>query len=129
MPGQRCSGSRALERPDQRIIFPEAIGIAAEAVRRIQGLTAYDEQLLAALILADGNLAEMAAGEGKTLVAALVAFVFGLQGRGVHVATVNAILQNVISAFVATGFRDVRLCELDACRRAEQRLKNWPLML
>lgn len=71
----------AREKPSSTVA-PEAIGIAAEAVRRIRGLTAYDEQFLAALILAGGNLAEMAAGEGKTLVAALVAFVFGLQGRG-----------------------------------------------
>src|SRR5271167_3904948 len=86
------------------MIVPEAVGVAAEAVRRIWGLSAYDEQILAALILADGNLAEMAAGEGKTLVAAIVAFVFGLQGRGVHVATVNGYLAKRDFAFVQPVF-------------------------
>jgi preprotein translocase subunit SecA len=95
---------QVLERPLRPMIASEAVGVAAEAVRRIWGLSAYDEQILAALILADGNLAEMAAGEGKTLVAALVAFVFGLQGRGVHVATVNGYLAKRDFDFVQPVF-------------------------
>ena len=103
----------ALKRPSGVMAASEAIGIAAEAVRRIRGLTAYDEQLLAGLILADGNLAEMAAGEGKTLVAALVGFVFALRGRGVHVATVNDYLAKRDCAFAQPIFES-RLCALAA---------------
>ena len=100
---------QVLREPHRPMIVPDAVGIAAEAMRRIRGLTAYDEQLLAALILADGNLAEMAAGEGKSLVAALVAFVFGIQGRGVHVATVNGYLAQRDFIFVQPVFEMLAL--------------------
>ena len=71
---------------------PAAIALVAEAVRRTHGLTPYDVQLSAGLTLADGRLAEMATGEGKTLVALLPAFCFALHGHGAHVATVNPYL-------------------------------------
>ncbi len=70
----------------------EAIALVAEAIRRVHGLRVYDVQLMAGLALAQGRLAEMATGEGKTLVALLPAFCFALARRGAHVATVNAYL-------------------------------------
>lgn len=70
----------------------DAIALMAEAVRRTRKLAAYDVQLLAGHILAHGGLAEMATGEGKTLVALFPSFVFSLHGRGAHVATVNPYL-------------------------------------
>ena len=69
-----------------------AIALIAEALRRTRGLSAYDCQLIAALALVEGRIAEMATGEGKTLVAVMPAFVFALRGRGSHVATVNPYL-------------------------------------
>ena len=78
---------------------PDAIALAAEAIRRVHHLTPYDVQLVAGLVLAGGRLAEMATGEGKTLVALLPAFCFALRGRGVHVATVNSYLAERDRAF------------------------------
>ena len=71
---------------------PAAIALIAEAVRRTRGLSPYDCQLHAGLTLADAQFAEMATGEGKTLVALLPAFCFALHGHGAHVATVNSYL-------------------------------------
>ena len=70
-----------------------ALSLGTEAVRRVhQGMIPYDVQLMASLHLALGNLVEMATGEGKTLVALLSAIRFAMEGRGVHVATVNPYL-------------------------------------
>jgi preprotein translocase subunit SecA len=83
---------------------PRAIALIADAVHRVHGLEAYDCQLLAGLHLAEGRLAEMATGEGKTLVALLPAFVFALAGKGAHVATVNAYLAERDAAFARPCF-------------------------
>ena len=85
----REEGRHSAERPG---FAADAIALIAESVRRTHALSPYDCQLQAGLTLAGGRLAEMATGEGKTLVALLPAFVFALQGRGAHVATVNAYL-------------------------------------
>ena len=79
--------------------FVAAIALAAEAVHRVHGLNPHPVQLLAGLVLAEGHLAEMATGEGKTLVALLPAFAFALHGQGVHVATVNRYLAERDSEF------------------------------
>lgn len=63
--------------------------LVREASRRATGLFHYPEQILAGLALIRGSVAEMATGEGKTLAISLPAFVFALEGKGVHVATVN----------------------------------------
>ena len=83
---------------------PAAIALIAEAVRRTHGLSPYDVQLHAGLTLAAGQLAEMATGEGKTLVALLPAFCFALQGRGAHVATVNSYLAERDCEFARPAF-------------------------
>lgn len=67
----------------------QALAIASEASQRKLGMRPYDVQLMGALALLDGRIAEMKTGEGKTLVAGLAAYVEGLTGRGVHVVTVN----------------------------------------
>ena len=87
--------------PDFR---PRAIALIAESVRRTRSLSPYDCQLHAGLILADGQLAEMATGEGKTLVALLPAFVFALRGKGAHVATVNPYLAERDCEFARPAF-------------------------
>jgi preprotein translocase subunit SecA len=72
--------------------LPEAFALVREAVVRTKGIRPYDVQIMAGLVMSRGQLAEMATGEGKTLVATLPACVLALAGKGVHVATVNAYL-------------------------------------
>lgn len=76
---------------DPTVLTP-ALAIVNEGTRRVLGFELYDVQLLAGATLARGAIAEMATGEGKTLVALLPAFVHSLGGEGVHVATPNAYL-------------------------------------
>ncbi len=83
---------------------PAAIALIAEAVRRTRGLMPYDVQLTAGLTLAEGRLAEMATGEGKTLVALFPAFCFALHGHGAHVATVNSYLAQRDCDFARPAF-------------------------
>jgi preprotein translocase subunit SecA len=66
-----------------------ALALAAEAMRRTLDKAAYDTQILAAWLMLNGHLVEMATGEGKTLAAALAAAVAGLGGSPVHVLTAN----------------------------------------
>ncbi len=73
---------------DPESLIP-AVALAAESIRRVMGFRLHDVQLLGALVIAGGRIAEMQTGEGKTLVAIAGAFVASLTGRGVHVATTN----------------------------------------
>ncbi|MCA3243981.1 MAG: preprotein translocase subunit SecA, partial [Alphaproteobacteria bacterium] len=66
-----------------------AFAAVREAARRALGLRAFDVQLLGGLALHGGNIAEMKTGEGKTLVATFAAYLNALEGKGVHVVTVN----------------------------------------
>ena len=70
-------------------ILPEAFAVCREAARRTVGMRHFDVQLIGGMVLHDGKIAEMATGEGKTLVATLPAYLNGLTGRGVHIVTVN----------------------------------------
>jgi preprotein translocase subunit SecA len=69
--------------------LPEAFTLVRESARRHVGMRHFDVQLIGGLVLSRGGIAEMATGEGKTLVATLWAFLAGLTGRGVHIVTVN----------------------------------------
>ncbi len=69
--------------------LPEALATIREAIRRTTGERAYDVQLMAAITLHQGKIAEQKTGEGKTLSAALAAYLHALYGKGVHVVTVN----------------------------------------
>jgi preprotein translocase subunit SecA len=73
-------------------LLPEAFAVAREAAQRTLGLRPFDEQLIGAMVLNDGNIAEMRTGEGKTLVATLPAYLNALSGGAVHVVTVNEYL-------------------------------------
>jgi preprotein translocase subunit SecA len=100
---------------DLRILVP-AFAVLTEAIRRVHGLRLYDVQLLAGLALVRGAVAEMQTGEGKTLAAALPAFVHALRGRGVHVVTPNAYLagrdwQSLAPVFERLGLRAGLLAE------------------
>jgi preprotein translocase subunit SecA len=70
-------------------ILPEAFAVCREASRRTVGMRHFDVQLIGGMVLHDGTIAEMATGEGKTLVATLPAYLNALTGRGVHIVTVN----------------------------------------
>ncbi len=70
-------------------LLPEAFGLVSEAARRTIGLRPFDVQLAGGVVLHHGGLAELATGEGKTLVAVLPAYLNALTGKGVHVTTVN----------------------------------------
>ncbi|MED5208067.1 MAG: preprotein translocase subunit SecA, partial [Chloroflexota bacterium] len=70
-------------------IMPEAFATVREAARRTLKQRHYDVQLIGGLVLHMGQIAEMKTGEGKTLVATLAVYINALDGRGVHVVTVN----------------------------------------
>jgi preprotein translocase subunit SecA len=70
-------------------LLPEAMAVAREAIARRTGERAFDEQVLGAIALHQGNIAQMATGEGKTLVATLAVYLNALEGEGVHIVTVN----------------------------------------
>src|SRR5881628_3938751 len=70
-------------------LLPEAFAVARDAARRTVGMRPFDVQLIGGMVLHEGKIAEMATGEGKTLVATLPAYLNGLTGRGVHIVTVN----------------------------------------
>ncbi|WP_237057675.1 preprotein translocase subunit SecA [Microbulbifer sediminum] len=70
-------------------LLPEAFAAVREASRRALGLRHFDVQLIGGMTLHEGHIAEMRTGEGKTLVATLPAYLNALEGKGVHIVTVN----------------------------------------
>ena len=78
------SGERELD-----AVLPEVFALVREASTRVLGMRHYDVQLLGAMALHNGKIAEMKTGEGKTLVATLSVILNALEGKGVHVVTVN----------------------------------------
>src|SRR5579871_556591 len=80
----RARGGESLDR-----LVPEAFALVCVASKRHLGMRPFDVQLAAGFIMHKGALAELATGEGKTLCATLPAFLNSLEGKGVHVTTVN----------------------------------------
>jgi len=78
------SGTKSLDD-----ILYESFAITREASKRVLGLRHYDVQMVGGMVLHDGNIAEMKTGEGKTLVATLAVVLNAIEGKGVHVVTVN----------------------------------------
>jgi preprotein translocase subunit SecA len=70
-------------------LMPEAFAVAREAAKRATGMRPFDVQVMGAVVLHQGSIAEMKTGEGKTLVATLPVYLNALAGKGVHVVTVN----------------------------------------
>ncbi|HWO72731.1 MAG TPA: preprotein translocase subunit SecA, partial [Dehalococcoidia bacterium] len=70
-------------------LLPEAFAVAREAIRRRLGQRAFDVQILGAIVLHQGKIAELKTGEGKTLVASLALYLNALEGKGAHLVTVN----------------------------------------
>ena len=81
-------------------ILPEAFAVTREASRRILGMRHFDVQLIGGMCLHEGKIAEMKTGEGKTLVATLPVYLNALEGKGVHVVTVNDYLAKRDSAWM-----------------------------
>ncbi|PKL08926.1 MAG: preprotein translocase subunit SecA [Spirochaetae bacterium HGW-Spirochaetae-7] len=70
-------------------ILPEAFALAREAARRVLGERSFDTQILGSIVLHHGQIVEMKTGEGKTLSSVAAAYLNSLEGKGVHVVTVN----------------------------------------
>ena len=81
---KRIAGGETLDK-----VLPEAFAVCREASRRVLGMRHYDVQLIGGMVLHLGKIAEMRTGEGKTLVATLPTYLNALEGKGVHVITVN----------------------------------------
>ncbi len=81
---QRLADGTALDK-----LLPEAFATVREASKRVLGMRHYDVQLIGGIVLHQGKIAEMRTGEGKTLVATLPVYLNALEGKGVHVVTVN----------------------------------------
>ncbi|CAM5204762.1 Protein translocase subunit SecA OS=Castellaniella defragrans OX=75697 GN=secA PE=3 SV=1 [Castellaniella defragrans] len=81
---QRVAGGKSLNS-----LLPEAFAVVREASKRVFGMRHFDVQLIGAIALHNGKIAEMKTGEGKTLMATLAVYLNALSGRGVHVVTVN----------------------------------------
>ncbi|KEO86986.1 preprotein translocase subunit SecA [Erythrobacter sp. JL475] len=70
-------------------ILPEAFATVREASKRVLGMRHFDVQLIGGIVLQRGEIAEMRTGEGKTLMATLAVYLNAIEGKGVHVVTVN----------------------------------------
>jgi preprotein translocase subunit SecA len=86
-------------------LLPEAFAVVREAGRRVLNMRHYDVQLIGGMVLHNGAIAEMKTGEGKTLVATLPAYLNALEGKGVHVVTVNDYLARRDSEWMGRVYR------------------------
>ena len=80
---------KAVESSPLEDLIPEAFALVREAAKRTTGMRAFDVQLMGAMALNEGKIAEMKTGEGKTLVATMPLYLNALTGKGCHLATVN----------------------------------------
>lgn len=86
-------------------ILPEAFAVVRETAKRTLGERHYDVQLIGGIVLHEGKIAEMATGEGKTLVSTLPAYLNALKGEGVHIVTVNDYLAKRDSEWMGVIYR------------------------
>lgn len=109
-------------------ILPEAFAVCREADYRVRGEFPYKVQIMGAIILHEGDVAEMKTGEGKTLTATMAVYLNALSGKGVHVVTVNEYLaardcENMGEVYRFLGLTcDVNLREKDTA--AKQKAYN-----
>ncbi len=115
---QRRSAGESLEE-----LLPEAFAAARESGRRYLNMRHFDVQLMGGMVLHGGNIAEMVTGEGKTLVATLAAYLNALDGRGVHVVTVNDYLARRDAEWMSPLFHGLAMTvgaiqsEMDSAQR------------
>jgi len=100
---RRLKGEVSTE--DQETAKVEAFALADEAARRTTGLAVHDVQLIAGLAMADGKIAELPTGEGKTLAAVFPASLFAHSGRAVHILTFNDYLARRDAAWMGPIYR------------------------
>src|SRR3982751_3975262 len=86
-------------------LMPEAFAVVREAGHRMLNMRHFDVQLIGGAVLHKGKIAEMKTGEGKTLVATLPAYLNALEGKGVHVVTVNDYLARRDSEWMGRVYR------------------------
>lgn len=86
-------------------ILPEAFAVVREASRRTLEMRHFDSQLIGGIVLHEGKIAEMKTGEGKTLMATLPVYLNALEGKGVHVVTVNDYLATRDSEWMGTVYK------------------------
>ena len=97
---ERLAGGATLDE-----ILPEAFALCREAGRRTINMRHFDVQLLGGMVLHEGKIAEMKTGEGKTLVATLPCYLNALEGKGVHLVTVNDYLAKRDAAWMGPIYR------------------------
>ncbi|MBO7402477.1 MAG: preprotein translocase subunit SecA [Lachnospiraceae bacterium] len=106
-------------------ILPEAYAVVREAAVRTLGQRAFDVQLIGAIILHQGRIAEMKTGEGKTLTSVFPVYLNALEGQGVHVVTVNDYLAKRDSEWMGQIYRSLGLsvgCILNSLDSDERRV-------
>src|SRR5215211_3581217 len=81
---EKLSGGETLDD-----LLPEAFAVVREVSRRTLGMRPFDEQIMGGIVLHEGKIAEMKTGEGKTLAATMPVYLNALEGKGVHIVTVN----------------------------------------
>src|SRR5262245_17141601 len=86
-------------------LLPEAFAAVREASRRVLGQRHFDVQLIGGMVLHQGKITEMRTGEGKTLTATLPAYLNALEGKGVHIVTVNDYLAKRDSEWMGKIYR------------------------
>ena len=86
-------------------ILPDAFAVCREAADRVLGMRPFPVQVLGGVVLHQGRIAEMKTGEGKTLVATLPAYLNALEGKGVHIVTVNDYLAKRDSEWMGKVYR------------------------
>src|SRR5215475_4074454 len=97
---QRVAGGESLDD-----VLVEAFAVVREAGKRVLNMRHFDVQLIGGMVLHSGQIAEMKTGEGKTLVATLPAYLNALEGKGVHVVTVNDYLARRDSEWMGRIYR------------------------
>jgi preprotein translocase subunit SecA len=97
---QRLAGGESVDD-----LLPEAFAVVREGGRRVLKMRHFDVQLIGGIVLHRGRIAEMKTGEGKTLVATLPAYLNALEGKGVHVVTVNDYLARRDSEWMGRLYR------------------------
>ena len=97
---QRVADGESLED-----VLPEAFAVVREAGKRTLNMRHFDVQLIGGMVLHSGTIAEMKTGEGKTLVATLPAYLNALEGKGLHVVTVNDYLARRDSEWMGRLYR------------------------
>src|SRR6266542_2981675 len=90
-------------------VLPDAFAVVREAGRRVLTMRHFDVQLIGGIVLHRGKIAEMKTGEGKTLVATLPAYLNALEGKGVHVVTVNDYLAKRDSEWMGRIYKSLGL--------------------